>query len=103
MWVVTWPLPSTLSCTSMRPSSGGVRLMSNWFEPARALDAIATARPAIGTAAAGAEAAVAVAASCVAAGVVTKPNVGRPLLSVLGAALTPPPLSLFERSSVARR
>ena len=36
----------------MRPSSGGSSRMSNWLEPACAREAMATARPAMGTVAA---------------------------------------------------
>ena len=82
----------------MRPSSGGSSRMSNWFDPACAREAIATARPEIGTAASvvGVPEVVADVAFAEAAAD-TKPKLGSPAASVL----VPVALPLFDEAVAA--
>lgn len=83
---VTWPLESMSRRTSMRPSSGGSSLISNWLEPACARAAMATGRPAIETAAAGVVSAAVAAVWAVAVLVATMPKFGRPAVADFTAA-----------------
>jgi hypothetical protein len=89
---VTWPSRSTSRCTSIRPSSGGSRRISNWLEPDCARAAMATARPAIGMAAVEAGAAMVAGADCAAAVATAKPKFGRPSADTLAAPLALCPL-----------
>ena len=68
----------------MRPSSGGSSRMSNWLEPACAREAMATARPAMGTVAAAAVPGVAAAAAG-AVWLATMPKFGRPSVAAFAA------------------